>query len=321
MSTLLLGSQSVRSQLNNAAVKSFRTKRRLSSSRLGPFHFSVVENESPTSTIVFLHGLLGNGKNLRTFAREFCRQQQARGILVDLPGHGASKHCIEATTSVPNCLTGLNRTLQAAGIEESVDSWSLVGHSMGGRIALQYASHHDTFTQPNRLILLDTVPGGLNSSVMHVMTVAEKLLPVLGQTKFTRKELVHTLINEHGIDGATAQWLGGSYDTQTREFSFSLEGAKNLVESFFEPVNPEKKNSFVETIERVLKLNSRVERVDIVRGGRNLSWNLVKDQVSQLEALEQSPPSKSLLRVHLLANAGHWVHTDDLPGLINVLES
>lgn len=334
MSTLLLRSQ-VFSSTAATAKTSFQcgskssllrpnSARTLSSSQIGPFHFSVIENESPSSdsaAIVFLHGLLGNGKNLRTFAREFCRKQQARGILVDLPGHGSSKHCLEATRSVQNCLSGLNQTLQAAGIDESVDSWSLLGHSMGGRIALQYANHHDTFRQPKRLILLDTVPGGLNASVMHVMAVAQKLLPMIEQTNFTRKELVQALINEHEIDVATAQWLGGSYDTQTREFSFSLEGARNLVENFFEQGNLDKKGPapFVEMIERVLKQNSRVERIDIVRGGKNSSWNSVKDQVLQLEALENFPPSKSLLRVHLLANAAHWVHMDDLPGLIKVL--
>jgi pimeloyl-ACP methyl ester carboxylesterase len=280
-----------------------------------------VETPHYSSTIVFLHGLLGNGKNLRTFARELCRQQQARGVLVDLPGHGSSKHCLAATTSISNCLSGLHQTLQAAGIDDDDVSWSLVGHSMGGRIALHYANHLDSFPQPKRLILLDTVPGGLNASVMHVMEVAEQFLPVVAQTNLTRKELVHKLTHEHEIDLATAQWLGGSYDTQTREFSFSLEGAKNLVQCFFKRNDPTGPSSFVETIEHVLTHNAKIERVDIVRGGKNRSWNSVKDQVSQLEALERFPPSQSQLRVHLLPNAGHWVHTDDLSGLIQVLGS
>jgi pimeloyl-ACP methyl ester carboxylesterase len=275
-----------------------------------------VETPHYSSTIVFLHGLLGNGKNLRTFAREYCRQQQARGILVDLPGHGSSKHCLAATTSIPNCLSGLHRTLQAAGIDDDV-SWSLVGHSMGGRIALQYAYHAGSFPQPQRLVLLDTVPGGLNASVMHVMAVAEQFLSAVSETSTTRKELVHQLTQEHGIDLATAQWLGGSYDTQTREFSFSLKGAKNLVQCFFERNNPT--GSFVETIEHVLRQNAKIERIDIVRGGKNPSWNSVQDQVLQLEALERVPPSQSQLRVHLLPKAGHWVHMDDLPGLIQAL--
>ncbi|GAX15814.1 hypothetical protein FisN_3Lh260 [Fistulifera solaris] len=338
MSTLLLGSRTARSILGftGFAIKpsylqelrsSLRASRSLSSSPVGPFHFNVVETPQYSSNIVFLHGLLGNGKNLRTFARELCRQQQARGILVDLPGHGSSKHCLAATTSISNCLLGLHQTLQAAGIGNDDDddddnvSWSLVGHSMGGRIALQYANHSDSFPQPQRLVLLDTVPGGLNASVMHVMRVAETFLPVVAQTNLTRKELVHKLTQEHGIDLATAQWLGGSYDTQTREFSFSLEGARNLVHCFFERNDPTGLSSFVETIEHVLRHNVKIERVDIVRGGKNRSWDSVQDQVSQLEALEQFPPSQSQLRVHLLPNAGHWVHTDDLPGLIQVLKS
>lgn len=332
MSTLL--QQSLRRKVSSFVVATYcpsRSSLRPSSSRtfsttLGPFHFSVIESESPTShssTIVFLHGLLGNGKNLRTFARELCRKQQARGILVDLPGHGSSKHCLEATTSIEKCLSGLYQTLQATGIDERNMPWSLVGHSMGGRIALQYANQFDTFPQPKRLILLDTVPGGLNASVMHVMAVAEKLLPILQEKNFTRKELVHNLTSEHGIDVATAQWLGGSYDTQTREFYFSLAGAKNLVQCFFEHGNSDRTGvpSFVEAIERILKQNSKVQRIDLVRGGKNSSWNSVKEQVLQLEALEKLPPGGSQLRVHLLPNAAHWVHIDDLSGLIKVLES
>jgi predicted alpha/beta-fold hydrolase len=47
-------------------------------------------NNKNEYTILFLHGLLGNGRNLKTFARNVVKQQQSSGILMDIRGHGKS---------------------------------------------------------------------------------------------------------------------------------------------------------------------------------------------------------------------------------------
>ena len=56
--------------------------------------------------------------------------------------------------------------------------------------------------------------------------------------------------------------------------------------------------------------------VDLVRGGKNKGWNEIN--LGPLRALESQYPNK--FAMHLLEKAGHWVHVDDLPGLLNVMD-
>ena len=50
------------------------------------------KNKNSDYTLLFLHGLLGQGRNLKTFARQLLRQEERchGGILMDLRGHGQS---------------------------------------------------------------------------------------------------------------------------------------------------------------------------------------------------------------------------------------
>jgi pimeloyl-ACP methyl ester carboxylesterase len=104
---------------------------------------------------VFLHGLLGNGRNLNTFAKQVCQLNNSTGYLIDLRGHGKSRI---ASSSCKNSFENCVKDIAVATKKFSVPVESIVGHSFGGRIALQYAA-----TQQNssleRVWLLDTVPG------------------------------------------------------------------------------------------------------------------------------------------------------------------
>jgi len=54
-------------------------------------HIVQAPNSQPTVTVLFLHGILGSGRNLRTLATRLCQQiPQLRVVLVDLRGHGDS---------------------------------------------------------------------------------------------------------------------------------------------------------------------------------------------------------------------------------------
>jgi hypothetical protein len=59
--------------------------------------------------------------------------------------------------------------------------------------------------------------------------------------------------------------------------------------------------------------------VHLVQSGRNLAWNQHPSSVAQLQTLVGERPGRVLH--HVLPNAGHWVHSDDLPGLLRAMES
>ena len=118
-------------------------------------HSEVLPSNNSKNHTVFLHGLLGNGRNLKTFAKQACKASDSTGYLMDLRGHGQSRISdaqLQQTHSFASCVEDV------ASATQSIPVTSIVGHSWGGRMALQYAA-----TSPSdsleRVWLLDTVPG------------------------------------------------------------------------------------------------------------------------------------------------------------------
>lgn len=99
-------------------------------------------------TVVLLHGLLGLGSNLGAIARALAGQ--CRVIVPDLRNHGRSFRA--AGMSYPELADDLASTLDAAGI----GSVSLLGHSMGGKVAMQFALSYPA--RCTRLLVADIAP-------------------------------------------------------------------------------------------------------------------------------------------------------------------
>lgn len=98
------------------------------------------------SRIVFCHGLFGQGKNWTAIAKAFSDDHQV--VLVDMPDHGQSPWSerfdfVEAAE-------------QVATVVSADDPVTLVGHSMGGKIAMLVALHHPELV--SRLAVVDVAP-------------------------------------------------------------------------------------------------------------------------------------------------------------------
>ncbi|HDP88402.1 MAG TPA: alpha/beta fold hydrolase [Thioalkalivibrio sp.] len=98
--------------------------------------------------VVLLHGFLGSGVNWHSIAR---RLNEAWPVLVpDLRNHGQSPHA--TAMDYPAMAADLAALFEARGIERAV----LVGHSMGGKLAMEYALRHPD--QVARLVAVDIAP-------------------------------------------------------------------------------------------------------------------------------------------------------------------
>ena len=101
--------------------------------------------------LVFLHGLFGQGKNFGTVAKML--SGEATCLLVDLPDHGRSPWTDRLDY-------GLFADLVAEDlVERGADRHpvTLLGHSMGGRVAMRLALQHPRLIC--RLVVEDTAPG------------------------------------------------------------------------------------------------------------------------------------------------------------------
>ncbi len=281
--------------------------------------------EDGNLTILFLHGLLGNGRNLKTFARKLVKQQSkdgscGGGILMDLRGHGSSfqKNSTEnVACTFQDCAQDVHHTLQAFHAEESVPPTGvLVGHSFGGRLALEYAATIAKDADPTSgsnqkplkaLWLLDTVPGEANASVDKVLAIITNVLE--HQNKgLTKKDMVQVLTDPpHNMDLPTAQWLAMSYDEKSGDnFGFDNDLVTRLKPEFAN-------QAFMGLLKEILESNKGT-KVHIVRGGKNEGWTI--PILSELQKLSKEYPST--FHLHVLPSAGHNVHIDDLPGLLKL---
>ena len=98
--------------------------------------------------IVLLHGLFGQGKNWTSIAKAL--SDRARVIMVDLPNHGRSGWTEHVT--YPELAVAVADVLQADG----EDPFSVVGHSMGGKVAMAMALLQPRLVE--RLVVADVAP-------------------------------------------------------------------------------------------------------------------------------------------------------------------
>lgn len=98
------------------------------------------------SRIVFCHGLFGQGKNWTRIAKELSGEH--RVTLVDMPHHGRS-----AWADRFDYLEAADTVAELFSSDEPV---TLVGHSMGGKIAMLVALRHRELVE--RLVVVDVSP-------------------------------------------------------------------------------------------------------------------------------------------------------------------
>src|SRR3954465_9543651 len=98
--------------------------------------------------VVFVHGLFGQGRNWTTIAKKLAEDGH-RVTLVDLPNHGHSPW-----TDRVDYLDMVE--LLATELEQLGEPVTLVGHSMGGKVAMQLALRRPELLRA--LVVVDIAP-------------------------------------------------------------------------------------------------------------------------------------------------------------------
>lgn len=143
--------------------------------------------------LIILHGLFGSKRNWTSIARPLAESAQV--IAVDLRNHGESAHAPDMD------YTQMAADLQALADRLGLEQLNVAGHSMGGKVAMQFALQYPERTR--RLMVLDIAPVRYHTGFVRY---AEAMLALPLDTLGTRQQADAALAPAIP-DDATRQFL------------------------------------------------------------------------------------------------------------------
>lgn len=247
------------------------------------------------ATTVLLHGFLGSGKNLRPLARLWAERDPARTmVVVDLPGHGESMPLSAGATLESMARSVLNgvRDLKLP------EPFQLLGHSLGGRVALAALGIEPTLI--GTATLLDIGPGPIDPKMSESRRVLDILLDA-PEVVSDRIEMRNFLMGR-GLSKPLSDWIIMNLKLRSSEgpAEFTWRIDRRALGELHGTFNRADLWSIVE------RFGSKIA---CVRGERS----------AYVSAEELRRMAQLGVRTHTLAGAGHYVHVDALAELVEWL--
>jgi esterase len=248
----------------------------------------------PTRWLYMLHGIYGSGRNWSSVARRLVRERPDWGVLlVDLREHGDSP-----SFPPPHTIVAAAGDLDALAESTGTPPDAVLGHSFGGKVALQFASNANPSVR--QVWIVDSTPEARDpaGSAWTMLGV----LRGLPRRFASRSAAIEALVGE-GVARPVAQWLATSLVQEDAEYRwrFDLDKLDALLRDFF-----------------------RTDLWAVVEDPpAGLEVHLVKAEDSSVlsgDALERAQRAADGRRIHLHRVAGgHWVNADNPSALHTLL--
>jgi len=233
--------------------------------------------------MVLLHGFLGSSDNMLSIGKRF--EDRYEVFMPDLRNHGHSPHHNTMTYSV------MSDDLKVFFEENKITSSVLLGHSMGGKVAMQFAL--DNPEKVSKLIVVDI---GLKRYALSSFEYVER-------------------INDLNINNITSRKeLEDLFDIQIKE--------KNIVKLLLKNIERSSNNTLRWRI-NIKAFNSNI--LDEIQSKKiyNKPMLLVKgalsDYLNEADLHDLKIPFP-IMKSEIVPDSGHWVHVDNLGCFIQVLE-
>ncbi len=247
---------------------------RLSVIELNHTTLSYAADQTP---VLILHGLFGSQKNWGSLARKLADQHSI--TTVDLRNHGQSPHA--NSMAYPDMAADIIQLLDKLNYESVI----LIGHSMGGKVAMNCA-----LAYPQRiknLIVADIAPVNYQHGFDQIIA-AQKALPL-----------------EHITNRAEADQFLSQYIDQPTLRQFLLQNlVKNAVQ-FSWRVNLTAIDDQMPIITNfpVISANKNFEKKTLFLRGENSDYLLEEHHA----AIKNYFPNSS---IQTLPDCGHWLHAE-----------
>ena len=248
--------------------------------------------EDTSPKLVFLHGIMGQGRNWLSIAKKFSKDYQC--LVYDQRGHGRSFHPKQGF-HLEDYAGDLKELLKNIGWVEPV---SLIGHSMGGRVAL-YFTHHN----PELVKSLVVVDIGPVSDWQSMSEILEKLdfVPVPFASKIEARAFLEGQFLEKYPNKMLMEFFYSNIIEQSGQYDWTF--SKLLVRKTLELA---RYKDYWEEF-KCLKVPTLLLRGGLSTDLRAEDFNKVLANNSNIEGRE-------------VAGAGHWVHAEKPLETIKIIE-
>lgn len=237
--------------------------------------------------VIILHGLFGFSDNWQTIAKGLADSHLV--VTPDLRNHGRSPHV--ASHSYPEMAEDLKVFMET----HWMFSAALIGHSMGGKVAMQLALSHPDMVE--RLVVVDIAPDRAEDNHSHIFDA----LLGMDLSKMKTRQEAEAYLSERISEVGTRQFL---LKNITREDDGTFTWKMNLpvlwehFDDILAPVHPDASVFDKPTL--------------FVRGSRS---NYIRD--AEIPHIKTLFPQAEFVTIE---GAGHWVHADKPGELLAVLK-
>jgi esterase len=236
-------------------------------------HFEAV-GEGPS--LIILHGLLGSADNWRSMSRRLGAHYKV--FAVDLRNHGRSPHSDIFDYDV--MIADLREFMEQQALRRSM----LLGHSIGGKVAMQFAIDYPE--QVDRLVIVDIAPKPYEPSQRYIF----QALRSLDLTRYKSFADVDAALAADVSDQSLRQFLLKNLardENRRLRWKVHLEAIDRNYDKLGQGLAPER------TFDKPTLF---------IRGGRS---NYIEDDDAPL--IRQIFPQAEIAT---LPEAGHWAHVD-----------
>jgi len=227
--------------------------------------------------LLILHGLLGMGDNWISLSKQYA-DNGFEVHLIDQRNHGKSFHSHEMNYKV------MNQDLKKYIAHYQLKNCYIMGHSMGGKNAMNFAIHYPELLQ--KLIVVDIAP---KYYAPHHQVIFEAIKNI-NLTLYIKRKEIDIFLSKKIASPAIRNFL--------------LKNLKrNNLNKFEWKANMAVLESSLEELGEALPINSKFDKPTLFIKGQKSPYIDLADY----KMIKKHFPQTTLLEI---PNAGHWVHAE-----------
>lgn len=240
-------------------------------------HANIIGEGEP---LIILHGFLGMGDNWKTLARQFA-SDGFEVHLIDQRNHGRSFHSDSFSYEL------MVEDLKSYCVENKIAHFNLLGHSMGGKVAMLYATTYPEMVK--KLIIADI---GVKAYPQHHQTILEGLTALSNnkQAMTSRSDADNFLSSYINDDGTRMFLLKNLYWKEKGILGFRMN-LKALIKN-------------IDQIGKALPEGVSYDGEVLFLRGDKSNYILDEDEKGLYNAFAKA-------QLTTISNAGHWLHAEN----------